>query len=135
MTRRTDIYPTLGQRVDIAVNAKADAFVSIHGNKFSRESANGTETYYSTASIRADNSKQLATFIQERLYPALGTYDRGVRTANFQVIYKNPLPAALVELGFISNKDDASKLSSNYYRDKAAEAIALGIQDYYEWKK
>ena len=117
------------------MNAKADAFVSIHGNKFSKESAKGTETYYSTASIRADQSKELATFIQNRLYPALGTDNRGVKKANFQVIYKNPLPAALVELGFMSNKEDASKLSSNYYRDKAAEAIALGIQDYYEWKK
>ena len=135
MTRRDDTYPTLSQRVDIAVNAKADAFVSIHGNKFSKESAKGTETYYSTASIRGDQSKELATFIQNRLYPALGTDNRGVKKANFQVIYKNPLPAALVELGFMSNKEDASKLSSNYYRDKAAEAIALGIQDYYEWKK
>ena len=35
MTRRTDVYPTLSQRVDMAVNSKADTFVSIHANKFS----------------------------------------------------------------------------------------------------
>ena len=98
--------------------------------------ASGTETYYSTASTRAENSKQLATFIQNRLYPALGTKNRGVKNSQTShVIYKNPLPAALVELGFISNDSDASKLSSDYYRDKAAEAIALGIEDYYNWKK
>jgi N-acetylmuramoyl-L-alanine amidase len=134
MTRRDDTYPSLSKRVEIAVNSNADAFVSIHGNKFTQESASGTETYYSTASTRADDSKQLATFIQNRLYPALGTKNRGVKTADYQVIYKNPLPASLVELGFISNDSDASKLSSNYYRDKAAEAIALGIQDYYNSK-
>ena len=72
----------------------------------------------------------MATFIQNRLYPALGTKDRGVKTADFRVIYKTPLPATLVELGFISNSSDASKLASDYYRNKAAEAIALGIQDY-----
>ena len=71
MTRRTDVYPTLSQRVDMAVKANTDAFVSIHANKFSAESANGTETYYSTASTRADDSKQLATFIQNRVYTSV----------------------------------------------------------------
>ena len=118
-----------------AVNANADAFVSIHANSSTARDANGTETYYSTAATRAEDSKQLATFIQNRLYPALGTKNRGVKTADFHVIYKTPLPATLVELGFISNSSDASKLASDYYRNKAAEAIALGIQDYYNWKK
>ena len=40
---------------------------------------------------------------------------------------ETPLPAALVELGFMTNDSDARKLNSNYYRDKAAEAIAQGI--------
>ena len=133
MTRRDDTFPSLSQRVDIAVNQKADAFVSIHGNS-ATASASGTETYYSMASTRADSSKQLATFIQKRLVPALGTKDRGVKTANYLVIYKTPLPSALVELGFISNNSDAKKLASDEYRNKAAEAIALGIQDYYNWK-
>lgn len=133
MTRRNDTFPSLTQRVDIAVNANADAFVSIHGNS-ATASASGTETYYSMASTRAESSKQLATFIQNRLVPALGTQDRGVKTANYLVIYKTPLPSALVELGFISNTSDAKKLASDEYRNKAAGAIALGIQDYYNWK-
>lgn len=133
MTRRDDSFPSLGQRVEIARKSKATAFVSIHGNS-ATPSAAGTETYYSMASTRADSSKQLATFIQKRLYPALGTKDRGVREGKFYVIHKNPLPSALVELGFISNSGDARKLASDEYRKKAAEAIALGIHDYYKWK-
>jgi N-acetylmuramoyl-L-alanine amidase len=133
MTRRTDTYPTLSERVNIAVNSNADAFVSIHANA-ATPTASGTETYYSTAATRAGDSKQLATFIQSRLYPALETRDRGVKTAEFYVIDNNPLPAALVELGFITNSTDNSKLASDYYRNKAAEAIVLGIQDYYNWK-
>ena len=134
MTRKGDTYPTLSERVKIGVNSKSDAFVSIHGNS-AVASASGTETYFSSASTRAGDSKQLATFIQNRLYPALGTNNRGVKDKDYYVVDKNPLPAALVELGFLSNASDASKLSSNYYRDKAAEAIALGIQDYFNWKK
>ena len=133
MTRRDDTFLSLDERVSKAVNSYADTFVSIHANSASA-SASGTETYYSTAATRADNSKQLATFIQNRLYPALGTQNRGVKSQTFRVIHANPLPAALVELGFITNTSDGSKLASEEYRNKAAEAIALGIQDYYNWK-
>jgi N-acetylmuramoyl-L-alanine amidase len=134
LTRRDDTFIELNDRVTRAVNSGADTFVSIHANSFSGESANGTETYYSIAGTRADDSKQLATFIQNRLYPALGTKNRGVKTAKYVVINTNPLPAALVELGFVSNNSDASKLASDDYRNRAADAIALGIQDYYDWK-
>lgn len=137
MTRSDDTFIPLEKRVEIAVAAKADTFVSIHSNSFTSGSANGTETYYSTASTRsrAEDSKQLATFIQNRLYKALETQNRGVKEAGYLVIKKNPLPAALVELGFVSNAEDAKKLGSEKYRDAAAEAIALGIVDYYNWKK
>ncbi|MGD6894606.1 N-acetylmuramoyl-L-alanine amidase [Bacillus infantis] len=136
MTRTGDTYPSLTERVNIAKNSNSDAFVSIHGNSNNSSSPNGTETYYSTAALntRAESSRQLATFIQNRLYKSLGTQNRGVKQGEFQVIKYNPLPSVLVELGFISNSADAKKLSSDAYRVKAAEAIALGIQDYYEWK-
>jgi N-acetylmuramoyl-L-alanine amidase len=136
MTRRNDSTLSLNQRVNIAVNANADAFVSIHANSNGEDvTANGTETFYSTAATRAGDSQQLATFIQNRLYPAIGTRNRGVKTADFYVIDNNPLPATLVELGFMKNASDGNKLASEEYRNKAAEAIALGIQDYFNWKK
>ncbi len=137
MTRTDDTFLELSERVDVAVKQKADTFVSIHTNSAANSSASGTETYYSTASLnpRAENSKKLATFIQDRLYKALGTSNRGVKEAGFHVIKKTPLPSALVELGFITNKNDSTKLASEEYRDKAAEAIALGIVDYYNWRK
>jgi N-acetylmuramoyl-L-alanine amidase len=137
MTRTNDTFISLDGRVDSAVQKGADTFVSIHTNSFSGSSANGTETYYSTAALnsRAEASKQLATFIQERLVAAWGTTNRGVKTNDYRVIATNPLPASLVELGFITNKGDSNKLASNQYREAAAKAISLGIQDYYKWKK
>lgn len=137
MTRVDDTYLTLEERVKVSVENHADTFVSIHSNTYTDSSANGTETYFSTASLnpRAEQSKQLATFIQERLYKALGTKNRGVKEGKFVVIHRNPLPSALIELGFLSNKGDAEKLGSEYYRQIAAEAIAYGIIDYYNWRQ
>ncbi|KMY51919.1 N-acetylmuramoyl-L-alanine amidase [Peribacillus loiseleuriae] len=136
MTRTNDTFISLDGRVDYAVKNGADTFVSIHTNSATASSASGTETYYSAAALnpRAESSKQLATFIQKRLLEAWGTTDRGVKEAGFRVIKANPLPATLVELGFITNSGDANKLGSNEYRESAAKAISLGIQDYYNWK-
>lgn len=136
MTRRDDTFLELAERVAVAQAKNADTFVSIHSNTFSNSSANGTETYFSSAAVdpNAEKSKKLATFIQERLYKALDTYNRGVKDSGFYVIKYNPVPSALVELGFISNSSDAQKLASEEYRNKAAEAIASGIVDYYNWR-
>lgn len=131
MTRSTDVFHTLGARVDKGVASGSNAFVSIHTNA-ATAAASGSETFYS-ASVGND-SKQLATFIQNRLYKAMNHPNRGVKNYGFQVIRTNPLPAALVELGFITNQYDAAKLASGTYKDRAATAIADGIQDYYNWK-
>ncbi|SER70175.1 N-acetylmuramoyl-L-alanine amidase [Gracilibacillus ureilyticus] len=131
MTRTDDTFLSLGRRVEIAENANSDAFVSIHANA-ATASANGTETFYSTAS-RATDSKKLAEFIQTRLVKALGTNDRGVKEGGFQVIKYNSLPSALVELGFLTNTGDVKILLAK--KEEAGEAIAQGIMDYYNWKE
>ncbi|MDN3439791.1 N-acetylmuramoyl-L-alanine amidase [Planococcus sp. APC 3900] len=131
MTRTTDVFHSLSARVDKGVVSGSNAFLSIHTNA-ATPAASGSETFYS-ASVGND-SKQLATFVQNRLYKAMDHQNRGVKNYGFQVIRTNPLPAALVELGFITNKSDASKLATATYKDRAATAIALGIEDYYNWK-
>lgn len=131
MTRSTDVFHSLSARVDKGVASGSDAFLSIHTNAAS-PGASGSETFYS-ASVGND-SKQLATFIQNRLYKAMDHPNRGVKNYGFQVIRTNPLPAALVELGFVTNKYDSAKLASGTYKDRAATAIAEGIEDYYDWK-
>lgn len=131
MTRSTDVFHSLSARVDKGVASGSDAFLSIHTNAAS-PGASGSETFYS-ASVGND-SKQLATFVQNRLYKAMDHPNRGVKNYGFQVIRTNPLPAALVELGFVTNKYDSAKLASGTYKDRAATAIADGIEDYYNWK-
>lgn len=136
LTRETDVYLSLSQRVDIAKKAGGDTFISIHANAFNG-SANGTETYYYGASGEnpyITDSKQLAAAVQKRMVAAWQTYDRGTDHGDFHVIRENTMPAVLVELGFIDHKGDNQKLASSTYRQKAAEAIYLGILDYYKAK-
>ncbi len=136
MTRTDDsTYPSLSERIDIAEESHSDSFISIHANKFHNDAAHGTETYYNSSSPKAAESKKLATYIQNRLYKAIDTSNRGVKDGNYHVIRENSLTSVLVELGFLSNPSDARKLASDVYRERAAEAIYLGILDYYKNKQ
>ncbi|WP_053403687.1 N-acetylmuramoyl-L-alanine amidase [Priestia koreensis] len=136
MTRETDVFIVLQDRPVLAQSHGGDTFVSIHANKFNG-AANGTETYYYGAAATATNpyitkSKLLAQSIQKRLLTEWQLNDRKVKTANYYVLKYNSMPSSLAELGFIDNPTDAKKLGSSVWRERAAEAIVLGILDYYK---
>lgn len=72
-------------------------------------------------------SLALAESVQSRLVSATGARDRGVRANLFYVIRTARIPAILVELGFVSNAEEGSKLASASYQDTLAEGLATGI--------
>lgn len=128
MTRSNDTYVSLKGRVQRAENANATIFVSIHANSvgLGQSQVNGVETYYygSTAGFR------LAQTIQRSILRRIRVSDRGVRSARFYVIRKTTMPAALVEVGFVTGNVDSGNLTNASYRRRMAEAIAQGILDY-----
>ncbi|MFJ7976567.1 N-acetylmuramoyl-L-alanine amidase [Peribacillus sp. NPDC096379] len=135
LTREKDVYISKDNRSAFANNLKADIFVSIHANSVNDSSANGTETYYyksAATNTRITESAELAKAIQARLIEAWNLRDREVKTAEYVVLKKTNMPAVLAELGFISNASDNEKLASPSWRQKAADAIFLGILDYYK---
>ena len=127
MSRYDDTYLSLTQRSRMANNWGSDIFVSIHQNSTTSSSANGIETYY--YSSRQD-SRELATEIQNDLIKATNAVNRGVKTANYSVIQTARMSSNLVECGFISNPTEAKNLSSSSYQDKVAEGIVNGIMEY-----
>src|SRR5699024_1410900 len=98
----------LANRVRFAHNRNADAFVSIHINSASSSSATGLESYYSASRAAGDirASRALTTYMQHRMLEAWGLSNRGVKTAPFYVIRWTNMPSTLLEMGFISNKND-----------------------------
>ena len=108
----------------------ADLFVSIHCNSASNGLATGTETFYHAYS---NNGKVLANAIQTQIIDSIGMTDRGIKGAipgvnGLYVLNNTDAVAVLVELGFISNTDDAILLRDK--TDDFARAIARGVTDY-----
>jgi N-acetylmuramoyl-L-alanine amidase len=124
MTRESDMYPTLPERVEIANGEKADLFISVHINS-GPSSAKGTETYYNTA-----KSKTYANTVHKYLIQATGFLDRKVRTAGYYVIKNTKMPAILVEIGFISNPSEAQQMASEEFQKRVADALYNGIREF-----
>ncbi|HEY9624775.1 MAG TPA: DUF3747 domain-containing protein [Crinalium sp.] len=122
LTRPDDRDLDLAPRVALAEQANANLFVSIHANS-AGASANGVETYY----YGSVEGQELAQSIQSNVIRSTGMIDRGVKTARFYVITQTSMPAALVEVGFVTGQDDARRLSSSTYRNQIAGAITQGI--------
>ncbi|MEH6940153.1 N-acetylmuramoyl-L-alanine amidase, partial [Bacillus sp. JJ664] len=133
LTRESDVFLDLGERVKIAKQNKAIIFVSIHVNSGSGTSGGGSETYYYGNTGKNPfiaESQLLASSIQKKMLQAWNLSDRGVHHGNFQVIRDNAMPAVLTELGFIDSKKDQAYLSSNEQLTLIAEAIHDGIVNY-----
>ena len=126
LTRETDVFVELSDRARMANEGKAILFVSVHCNSAKdNPRATGMEIYHYTRASEA--SKRAARVIYDRLLPVCGLRGRGVKADNFAVLRETAMPAVLVELGFISNPSDRSKLTNFAWQDDAAEAIADGI--------
>ncbi|HOB34378.1 MAG: N-acetylmuramoyl-L-alanine amidase [Firmicutes bacterium] len=130
MTRDSDVFIPLGQRVAIAEAAGAEIYVSVHANAHPSPAIGGTETYYYPYKGSAAASSRLADSLQRELAGALGLRDIGVKTADFLVIRQTSMPSALVELGFLSNAGEEALLRTPEFRQKAADALARAVQEY-----
>lgn len=130
MTRRSDWYPSLGDRVRQANNSGADIFISIHFNAAASTAARGTETFYNTTYSSA-NSKKLSDSLQKNMLEKLKTVDRGVKTQTFYVIRHTTMPSALVELGFMTNYAEAQRINTRQFREDGAQALYDGVVDYF----
>src|SRR5438067_9107117 len=150
MTRVGDTYVSLADRAAFANRVRNCIFVSIHFNEDNKPVASGVETYYAAHQITAGSflaswlpflwrplsdspnveSQNLARFVQEALVARTRAVDRGIQTRQFFVIANVTPPAVLIEGGFLTNKEDISKLASEDYRDQIAAAVADGILRY-----
>lgn len=122
-----DLTEDLKKRAEIANEANADLFVSIHANSYTSPTAHGTETYYHKSLSASSQSAKLASSIQTNLVNTLGRYDRKVKTADFSVLRNAKMDAALTEIAFISNPEEEKLLGSEQFQRNAAKAIVEGI--------
>jgi N-acetylmuramoyl-L-alanine amidase len=123
MTRSGDYFVTLQDRASIGNMQSRAVFVSIHFNGAPNPDAYGFEMYY----YRGRESYALADRIMRKLVSSTNVPGRWVRPRSLYVLSHSRFPAVLCELGFLTNREEARRISSSAYRQRLAEAIASAI--------
>ncbi len=127
----TNNTTSLRARVEMANNWPADYFISIHVNASENPALNGSEVY-----VYSENSPayDMGTDILNSIVEIVGTRNNRVRISRtLFVLRRTTMPAMLVELGYITNYEDAIQLRDN--QRLFAYAIYRGILNYFGYEE
>ena len=124
----TDNSSSLDARVQGAVDFGADYFISLHINSYSDTSANGLEVLVAE---QGSTSYDFGSYLLQGMINSTNLRNRGMKlNPNLRVLKNATIPAALLEMGFISNSTDAALLSQS--PELFAEGIYDGILAYFK---
>ncbi len=149
MTRSTDKFIPLEDRVAFANRFPNALFVSVHFN--TSGSAEGLESYslapagvvsnaanevavadtrWCSGNAQDEQNVALAAAVHATVLSRLTMFDRGVKHARFHVLRNVKVPAVLIECGFLSNIAEGQRVATSLFRQQVGAAIAQGIQNY-----
>lgn len=118
----------LEKRLEIARQAGADVFLSVHLNEYRDRSESGPQVFYQKGQ---DAGRLLAGAVQESLVKTL--QPGRIREANagdYYVLRNAVMPAVLVECGFLSNAEEEKELLDGAYQRRVAQAVADGLANW-----
>lgn len=118
------------RRIQFMEDRHADLVVSIHQNSFQDSAVCGPQCFYYANS---ELGHQVASIMQNTLNQGLEIEAPRQEKANdsYYILKKSAMPTVIVECGFLSNPEDAKKLTDETYQEKLAFQIYLGIQKYF----
>ena len=134
LTRYKDTLISLGDRSKLAKTLIADVFISLHCNHSDNPNARGLEVYVSKKKGKySRESISLAYYLQKGLKENIGFGSRGVKFADFHVLREtnNYFPSVLLELGFLSNWDEAKFMN----KKEGIVKLAFSILNIINFKK
>jgi len=139
MTRSEDVNVLNQRRAEFANEIGADLFISIHANAAvnrAREvnpAIHGVETWYTIGALEQQgshsiDSREVARIMQRNMVQTIGAHDRGLMVGNNLVVLRESnMPSALLEIGFLTNPDEARRLATASHQQNVARAIYNGI--------
>ncbi|QNU67486.1 N-acetylmuramoyl-L-alanine amidase [Ruminiclostridium herbifermentans] len=126
MIRNDDTFVSLEDRIKIANEKACKLFVSIHNNSFSDPSQRGVLTTYNPYS---ETGEDIARIMQSQIGDLCERNRDLMPRPNLYVLRYTNMPSILLEIGFISNKEDSKLLTTASFQKKCANQIVLGIED------
>jgi N-acetylmuramoyl-L-alanine amidase len=128
MTREADVSLGMNERLDMLKAAEPDLLISIHLNSSGKDSIRGVSTYYRHIGFRP-----LTLFILNRMretgLPEFGN----IGNFNFTLSGPTEYPNCLVEVAFLSNREDEKLILEPKFHKAVAEKIVEGVKDWLKY--
>lgn len=133
LTRGWDACPTDEERAAFANNASADLLLSLHVDQTSSPLSNGVASYHFGSPTGAVSTigERLASLVQREITARTPLTDCRTHAKTWTLLRLTQMPAVRVEVGHLSNVDDAALLADPSFRDTVAEALLVAVQRLY----
>lgn len=127
----------LNKRCEIVNNAYEEnnkcIMVSIHQNSFTQTSVHGAQSFYFQ---RSEQSKLLGETLQKILNEKVNEKEKKAKpNDSYYILINSKCPGIIVECGFLSNSDEATKLTNETYQKELAEILSEGISTYFNMQR
>lgn len=127
----------LNKRCEIVNNAYEEnnkcIMVSIHQNSFTQTSVHGAQSFYFQ---RSEQSKLLGETLQKILNENVNDKEKKAKpNDSYYILINSKCPGIIVECGFLSNSDEATKLTNETYQKELAEILSEGISTYFNMQR
>ncbi|MCW2777318.1 MAG: cwlM [Frankiales bacterium] len=133
LSRSPGDCPPDAERARFANDIGADLLLSLHVDRSPSRRPNGVASYHfgSGSGVHSTVGEHLASLVQREVVARTGMLDCGVHGKTWEVLRMTRMPAVRVELGHLSNPDDAARLADPAFRDTVAEAVLVAVQRLY----
>jgi N-acetylmuramoyl-L-alanine amidase len=134
LTRDRGSNPDNIERADFANSHHADVLLSLHVDRTDSAAANGVATYFYGSDwhpVRSVVGERLAELINKEICARTRMGDNRSHPKSWDILRFTTMPAVQVDLGYLGNAGDASRLAEPHFLDDVAEAIVVAIQRLY----
>lgn len=135
LTRDEDEVFTLADRIERIRESGASLAIAVHCDWMANPTASGASGFYwglpESNEIRSPIGERIAHLLQREVVARTGMVDLGVHPRSWDILRSSHVPSVQLELGYLSNEEDAFKLRTPVFRQILADAVVIGIQRLY----
>jgi N-acetylmuramoyl-L-alanine amidase len=134
LSRSATAKPNESERITLSNSTDADLVISLSIDKYKNVSAEGLSTYFYGSELHGIHSivgERFATIVQRELVARTDLLNARTHAKTWDLLRLTKAPTVLLELGYITNPKDASRLADSHFRDVIAEGLVVAIQRLY----
>ena len=134
LTRSANNSPLEKDRIKVANTVSADLVIALKVDSYKNEKANGVATYFygrDDKGVRSVVGERFANLIQREICARTDLLNCHTHAKSWDLLRLTTAPTVRIDLGYLSNPQDAKRLATAAFRDQLAEAMIVAIQRLY----